>query len=1043
MRVTKVKMAAKIIQYNCQRAYGVMCELGQFMLEMDACIAIVQEPFLRNNRACGLPVGMKVFLSGNGKAAVIVSGTSIDCMVLGDCTNDRGVCLWVKGAFGEMFVVSMYCQFGAPLEPYLQYIDGLLLRLGNRTLIIGMDANAVSSLWHSKVGSQANRVVFDRGLLLEEVIEGNRLNVLNEPCECYTFSSPMGQSDIDVTLASDSLIDRYRCSWEIMSGYGTSDHSLIVIKLSAIDEVVYDNMIVPRWRIKEADWNNYVNVMNNRFAQISLTEFKEREVDEQVTVLSRMIVETNDECFSRVCSSSRRKVSWWTSELSYKRGRLRTLRKKFQRAMRRSESNEIQLRLAYARARSEYMDLIRVTKETDWREFVRERSDDPWGEVYRICAGKKARQSVSSLLVNGVSTLTWNESVKVLLEKFFPSGSGSENFEVNVERVAPFERMEIGESILMLKSKKSPGIDGIIGEMCKRAWMAAPDFIESLYNKCLLSGYFPNDWKIANVVILLKGLGRVRNNPESYRPISLLPVLGKALERLMVSRLAVVTDPLLSRHQYGFRKGKSTEDAWLFVNTCVKVSVRKYVLGIFVDFKGAFDNLSWNSVFEKLRDIGCAEIELWMSYFRNRKACVIGTLDVEWKEVERGCPQGSICGPYIWNIMMNELLNELEAGGYKFCAYADDLLVLVEGNSRIQIEQVGTSALNVISRWGRGVGVQVSTEKTVCMLMKGKLSQNRRPNVRLYERNVKYVISTKYLGIHVSERMCFKKHLLDLRDKMRNVVGGLRRVLRKEWGLGKKAMIVLYKGLFLATVTYGASVWMECLRFAYARENVNSVQRIAMFACLNVCRTVSTEAMQVLLGSPPLDLEVLRIGTTFKLKKNERLSVYDIVINEEIAALSISECKRLTHERVLTRWQTRWNESEKGRVTYEFIKDVSFAVRNKEFNPSMSLGYILTGHGSLNEFLFKRGLVESASCLCGVEIESWKHVLTECRLYEDIRDLTVCGISVDSDGLYEFENVLSTRDTYVAISSLTARVFERRKFLQTNVMMPLGGGGDG
>ena len=100
---------------------------------------------------------------------------------------------------------------------------------------------------------------------------------------------------------------------------------------------------------------------------------------------------------------------------------------------------------------------------------------------------------------------------------------------------------------MSLKSKKYSGMDGLGGEMCKRVWLAAADFIERMFNKCLQRGYFPDEWKIANVIILLKRQGRARDNPESYRPISLLPVLGKALEKLMVS-LAVVVDPLLSRH---------------------------------------------------------------------------------------------------------------------------------------------------------------------------------------------------------------------------------------------------------------------------------------------------------------------------------------------------------------------------------------------------------------------------------------------------------------------------------------------------------------
>ena len=167
--------------------------------------------------------------------------------------------------------------------------------------------------------------------------------------------------------------------------------------------------------------------------------------------------------------------------------------------------------------------------------------------------------------------------------------------------------------------------------------------------------------------------------------------------------------------------------------------------------------------------------------------------------------------------------------------------------------------------------------------------------------------------------------------------------------------------------------------------------------------------------------------------------MHNTVSNEETIGLSMNECKMLMHEKVLFRWQIKWNESEKGHVTYEFIKDVSFSVRNQEFKPSMHLGFLLTGHGSLNEFLFKRGLSESARCSCGAEYESWKHVLVECRLFADIRELTVCGISVDSNGTFEFGNLLSTRESYEAINRFSARVFERRKLFAVHIMVPLGG----
>ena len=79
-----------------------------------------------------------------------------------------------------------------------------------------------------------------------------------------------------------------------------------------------------------------------------------------------------------------------------------------------------------------------------------------------------------------------------------------------------------------------------------------------------------------------------------------------------------------------------------------------------MDFIGAFDNLESVRVIEKLKSVGCEEIAVWESYFQRRSACMIGVNDVVRRKVERGCPQGSICGPFIWNLMMDNLLWKLD-----------------------------------------------------------------------------------------------------------------------------------------------------------------------------------------------------------------------------------------------------------------------------------------------------------------------------------------------------------------------------------------------
>ncbi|KAJ3666181.1 hypothetical protein Zmor_001634 [Zophobas morio] len=122
-----------------------------------------------------------------------------------------------------------------------------------------------------------------------------------------------------------------------------------------------------------------------------------------------------------------------------------------------------------------------------------------------------------------------------------------------------------------------------------------------------------------------------RSLPRSYRPIRLLSVMGKVFERvLLVGRLARVLERRRSRAQFGFVKGLGIQGAWVRVKQVVEWSEKKYVLGIFVDFTGAFDNLSWNAVLSKLMEVGRKEIKVWASYFRDRKVCVVeGVNEVE------------------------------------------------------------------------------------------------------------------------------------------------------------------------------------------------------------------------------------------------------------------------------------------------------------------------------------------------------------------------------------------------------------------------------
>ena len=140
------------------------------------------------------------------------------------------------------------------------------------------------------------------------------------------------------------------------------------------------------------------------------------------------------------------------------------------------------------------------------------------------------------------------------------------------------------------------------------------------------------------------------------------------------------------------------------------------------------------------------------------------------------------------------------------------------------------------------------------------------------------------------------------------------------------------------------------MRSKYARDIINRCPRIVLYTCLNVCKTVSTDAMQVLMGLLPWDLECIRTGLIRMIVNGWSICENEFVNVDELNGRSVEECVNLVNERTYTRWQTRWNESVKGRMTYEFMKNVRFGERNAWFDPSVYTSFLLTGNGSINAF---------------------------------------------------------------------------------------------
>jgi len=138
-----------------------------------------------------------------------------------------------------------------------------------------------------------------------------------------------------------------------------------------------------------------------------------------------------------------------------------------------------------------------------------------------------------------------------------------------------------------------------------------------------------------------------------------LPTIGKFYERIIVDRIQTYYEDLglNSERQFGFKKKKSTEDAFITLRRGVTETSKKYVVAVFVDIEGAFDNLWWPSLITRVIESECSGtlLSILKSYFNNRKMMVRTKFDKMERQMERGCPQGSILGPTAWNWAMHDL----------------------------------------------------------------------------------------------------------------------------------------------------------------------------------------------------------------------------------------------------------------------------------------------------------------------------------------------------------------------------------------------------
>ena len=359
--------------------------------------------------------------------------------------------------------------------------------------------------------------------------------------------------------------------------------------------------------------------------------------------------------------------------------------------------------------------------------------------------------------------------------------------------------------------RKATGPDDVSPQVLRHCSSELAGPLSEVFKACVRENTWPSVWKKARVVPIHKK--KSRSNPANYRPISLLSVVGKVLERVVVEAITrhLEDNALLSDHQFGFRSGRSTTDLLMLLSKDWQDSLDNGLdtLVVALDIAGAFDRVWHAGLLEKLRAKGIQGplLMLVADYLQERTLHVVvngqqsGNLPVGAL-----VPQGSVLGPVLWNLYIDDLLKSLPA----VSAYADDCTLSLSYSRQDSQRAVAdvNRQLRVIQEWGERWQVSFAPEKTQAMVVSRSPSALQAVEGRVVLGPVTLPLqdSVKILGVDLDRELRFDRHLRHVAHQASLRVSALRRVASF---LDKRGIMLLYKSQVRPYLEYGALTWMS------------------------------------------------------------------------------------------------------------------------------------------------------------------------------------------------------------------------------------------